>query len=151
MDPFLSIQKRISPKDSQRFFSPSVFAFGKSTSLYTREPLGWQKFAARIDDFAPQASGAERWFENKQAQPQLPADLVSQDAVLRNTGLRAPASVRTTGVTQPPSLRPSSPARRVQVDRRSPGRLGVIPKRGNRNPLFGCSFALLFCQHRKVA
>ena len=88
--------------------------------------------------------GAEAFFKMTQVQGQTYANLVSQDAVLRNTGLRACASVRTTGFSQPPSFRLSSLARRVQVDRRSPGRLGWILKEGNRNPSLSDSFATLF-------
>ena len=48
--------------------------------------------------------GAEAFFKMTQVQGQTYANLVSQDAVLRNTGLRACGSVRNTGVTHPPSL-----------------------------------------------
>ena len=126
------------------FVSPDLFLLTqKSTSRSRRPPAGgcaraqpsearllarsWEALGRRNLQHEtmvtpPQAMGSERGFENKQAQPQSPADLVSQAAVLRNTGLRACASVRIPDFSQPPSFRLSSFARRVQVDRRSPGR-----------------------------
>ena len=119
---------------------------GSAAGRFVNRPYGVNMRNRIIFAVVPprRTMGAEALFKMTQVQGQTYAYLVSQDAVLRNTGLRACASVRKTGFSQPPSFRPSSLARRVQMDRRSSGRLGWILKEGNRNPSLSDSFATLF-------